>query len=98
MLLSGLNQPHGLAFAGSTLYVAQDDQVDAHAYADGKVSDRRTVADELPDASCPDLRGAYACALKSVAPAVAAVQGPDGAVYVSDDSAGTIYRMEPPAR
>lgn len=28
---------------------------------------------------------------------VAAVQGPDGAVYVSDDSAGAVYRMQPPA-
>ena len=28
---------------------------------------------------------------------VAAVQGPDGAVYVSDDFAGAVYRMQPPA-
>ncbi len=28
---------------------------------------------------------------------VAAVQGPDGAVYVSDDEAGAVYRLQPPA-
>jgi glucose/arabinose dehydrogenase len=29
---------------------------------------------------------------------VMAVQGPDGAVYVSDDQANAVYRMAPPAR
>ncbi len=28
---------------------------------------------------------------------VSAVTGPDGAVYVSDDVAGAVYRMQPPA-
>src|SRR6185369_10587063 len=28
VLLSGLDQPHGMAFAGSTLYVAESDQID----------------------------------------------------------------------
>ena len=28
--------------------------------------------------------------------AVAAVQGPDGAVYVSDDVANAVYRVAPP--
>ena len=29
---------------------------------------------------------------------VAAVVGPDGAVYISDDYAGAIYRLAPPGR
>jgi glucose/arabinose dehydrogenase len=28
---------------------------------------------------------------------VAAVRGPDGAVYISDDLAGAVYRLAPPA-
>jgi glucose/arabinose dehydrogenase len=81
-LLSGLNQPHGLAFAGSTLYVAQSDRVDSYRYNNGAVAERQTVAEGLPDAKSPDLRGAYAHALKSVA------VGKDGAAYVSIGSTG----------
>lgn len=84
VLLDGLDQPHGLAFAGSTLYVAQSDQVDAYDYADGTATRPRSVAPQLPDAKSPDLRGAYSHALKSV------VVGPDGAVYFSIGSTGNI--------
>lgn len=84
VLLEGLDQPHGLTFAGSTLYVAQSDQVDAYEYADGSVGEPRVVAPGLPDAKSPDLRGAYSHALKSV------VVGPDGAVYFSIGSTGNI--------
>ena len=83
-LLRGLNQPHGLTFAGSTLYVAQSDQVDAYRYADGRVSEPRVVVSGLPNAKSPDLKGAYAHALKSVA------VGRDGAVYVSVGSTGNV--------
>ena len=83
-MLDGLDQPHGLAFAGSTLYVAESDQIDAYDYADGAATNRRTVAADLPDARSPELRGAYAHALKSVA------VGPDGAVYFSIGSTGNI--------
>ena len=83
-LLRGLDQPHGLAFAGSTLYVAQSDRVDAYPYADGRVGSPRPVAEGLPDAKSPDLRGAYAHALKSVA------VGRDGSVYVSVGSTGNV--------
>ncbi len=83
-LVEGLNQPHGLAFAGSTLYVAESDRVDAYDYAGGQVTNRRVVAANLPDSKSADLRGAYAHALKSVA------VGPDGAVYVSVGSTGNI--------
>lgn len=84
VLLDGLNQPHGLAFAGDTLYVAQSDQLDAYEYADGRVGNPRTIADSLPDAKSPDLKGRYAHALKSVA------VGPDGSVYFSIGSTGNI--------
>ena len=82
--LDGLDQPHGLAFSGDTLYVAESDQIDAYDYADGAATNRRTVAAGLPDARSPDLRGAYAHALKSVA------AGPDGALYFSIGSTGNI--------
>lgn len=83
-LVGGLSQPHGLAFEGSTLYIAESDRVDAYDYADGAVSRRRTIVDGLPDASTPELRGAYAHALKSVA------VGEDGALYVSIGSTGNV--------
>ncbi|KXW65159.1 gluconolaconase [Mycolicibacterium phlei DSM 43239 = CCUG 21000] len=83
-LLDGLDQPHGLVFVGDTLYVAESDQIDAYDYADGTATNRRTLAAGLPDAKSPDLRGAYAHALKSVA------VGPDGAVYFSIGSTGNI--------
>jgi glucose/arabinose dehydrogenase len=84
VLLDGLDQPHGLAFAGNTLYVAESDQIDAYDYADGAAINRRTIAAGLPDAGSPDLHGAYAHALKSVA------VGRDGAVYFSIGSTGNI--------
>ncbi|WP_422743080.1 PQQ-dependent sugar dehydrogenase [Mycobacterium sp. WMMD1722] len=87
-LLEGLDQPHGMAFAGSTLYVAESDQIDAYDYVDGAAVNRRTVAAGLPDAKSPDLRGAYAHALKSV------VVGPDGAVYFSIGSTGNISAQD----
>lgn len=83
-VLDGLNQPHGLTFAGTTLYVAESDRIDAYEYRDGSVDKRRTIADGLPDARSPDLRGAYSHALKSV------IVGPDGYVYFSIGSTGNI--------
>jgi len=83
-LLGGLNQPHGIAFAGDTLYVAESDRVSAYTYKQGTAAGPRVVAPNLPDAKSPDLRGAYAHALKSVA------VGTDGAVYFSIGSTGNI--------
>ncbi|QLL06481.1 PQQ-dependent sugar dehydrogenase [Mycobacterium vicinigordonae] len=83
-LLDRLDQPHGMAFAGSTLYVAESDQIDAYDYVNGDAVNRRTVAAGLPDARSPDLHGAYAHALKSVA------VGRDGAVYFSIGSTANI--------
>ncbi|WP_099021417.1 PQQ-dependent sugar dehydrogenase [Mycolicibacterium palauense] len=87
-LLDGLREPHGLAFDGSELFVAQSNRVDSYTYdstnQEGQVSPPTPVATGLPDAKSPDLRGAYAHALKSVA------IGPDGAVYFSIGSTGNI--------
>ncbi|MEV0898900.1 gluconolaconase [Actinoplanes sp. NPDC049802] len=83
-LLSGLNQPHGMAFAGDTLYVAESDQVNAYTYRDGTVSGERVVVGGLPDDKSPELRGAYSHALKSVA------VGEDGTIYISVGSTGNI--------
>jgi glucose/arabinose dehydrogenase len=83
-LLDGLEQPHGLAFAGSTLYVAESNRIDAYDYTDGQAVNRRTIAGDLPDAKSPDLHGAYAHALKSV------VVGSAGAVYFSIGSTGNV--------
>ncbi|GAB3897338.1 hypothetical protein GCM10029964_080010 [Kibdelosporangium lantanae] len=83
-LLTGLNQPHGLTFTGSTLYVAQSDRVDTYTYADGRATNPKPVVTGLPDAKSPELGGTYAHALKSV------VVGNDGSVYVSVGSTGNI--------
>jgi glucose/arabinose dehydrogenase len=84
LLLGGLDQPHGMAFAGSTLYVAESNQIDAFDYTGEQAGNPRVIAGGLPDAKSPDLRGAYAHALKSVA------VGPDGAVYFSIGSTGNV--------
>jgi glucose/arabinose dehydrogenase len=83
-LVSGLDQPHGLAFQGTTLYVAESDQVDRYTYAAGAVTGRTVVVAGLPDAKSPELGGAYAHALKSVA------VGRDGSLYVSVGSTGNV--------
>ncbi|OBI82476.1 sorbosone dehydrogenase family protein [Mycobacterium sp. E740] len=83
-LIDGLDQPHGMAFSGDTLFVAESDQIDSYRYADGVASDPRIVVAGLPDAKSPDLKGAYAHALKSVA------VGRDGAVYFSIGSTGNV--------
>jgi len=83
-LVAGLNQPHGLAFTGNTLYLAESDQVDRFTYQAGAVSGKQVVVDGLPDAKSPELHGAYAHALKSVA------VGNDGSLYLSVGSTGNI--------
>jgi glucose/arabinose dehydrogenase len=84
VLLDGLDQPHGLAFDGDTLYVGESDQIDTYHYAGGLASSRATVVPGLPDAKSPELGGAYAHALKSV------IVGPDRSVYFSIGSTGNI--------
>ena len=85
VLLDGLDQPHGLAFDGV-------DSVCRRKRPGRRVRLRRRRgrrppdrgAGGLPDARSPELGGAYAHALKSVA------VGPDGAVYFSIGSTGNI--------
>ncbi len=88
VLLDGLDQPHGLAFDGATLYVAESDRIAAYGYADGRAGAARVVADGLPDERSPELGGAYAHALKSVA------VGDDGAVYFSIGSTGNVTAVD----
>jgi glucose/arabinose dehydrogenase len=83
-LIDGLTQPHGLAFQGDTLYVAESDQIDSFTYRAGELAGRRVVAGGLPDAKSPELGGHYAHALKSVA------VGKDGALYFSIGSTGNV--------
>jgi glucose/arabinose dehydrogenase len=83
-LVDGLDQPHGLAFSGTTLYVAESDQLDSFTYRNGALSGSRVVVGGLPDQKSPELGGAYAHALKSVA------VGKDGALYISVGSTGNI--------
>ncbi|MFF0374046.1 PQQ-dependent sugar dehydrogenase [Actinoplanes missouriensis] len=83
-LLDGLSQPHGLAFDGDTLFVAESDQVVSFTYKDGKTSGKRVVVDGLPDKKSPELGGAYAHALKSVA------VGKDKSLYISIGSTGNV--------
>jgi glucose/arabinose dehydrogenase len=83
-LVDGLDQPHGLAFDGATLYVAESNRIDAYTYDSGQASGRRTVVDGLPDAKSPELGGRYAHALKSVA------VGRDGWLYFSIGSTGNV--------
>ncbi|MFG1926012.1 PQQ-dependent sugar dehydrogenase [Cryptosporangium sp. NPDC048952] len=65
-LIENLNQPHGLAFAKNTLFVAESNQINAFTYQNGEVSDKKVVVENLPDAKSSDLKGAYAHALKTV--------------------------------
>jgi glucose/arabinose dehydrogenase len=83
-LVAGLTQPHGLAFDGNTLYVAESDQIDAYHYTGGSLSRRRVVVAGLPDAKSPELGGAYAHALKSV------VVAPDHSLFFSIGSTGNV--------
>lgn len=84
VMISGLRQPHGLAFRGSTLYVAESNRVDTFTYRSGTATGKRLLVGGLPDQQSPELGGAYAHALKSV------VVRPDGTVYISVGSTGNI--------
>jgi len=81
--LTGLTFPHDLVIAtlsGRTwLYVAESNRVRRHPYSAGDRTAQpgETVVAGLPDASTPELKGAYAHALKNIA------IGPEGGLYVS---------------
>src|SRR5690242_13394016 len=48
VLLQGLTQPHGLAFDGATLYVAESNRIQAYNYVEGAATGPRLVVDGLP--------------------------------------------------
>jgi glucose/arabinose dehydrogenase len=87
-LVAGLTQPHGLAFDGPTLYVAESDALAAYTYSGGRLSNRRVIVTGLPDAKSPELGGRYAHALKSVA------VGRDGWIYFSIGSVGNVSEQD----
>jgi glucose/arabinose dehydrogenase len=80
--VTGLSQPHGLAVATlggqRWVYVAESNRVRRYPYRAGETTagTGQTIVDKLPDASLPELRGAYAHALKNIA------ISPDGHLYV----------------
>jgi glucose/arabinose dehydrogenase len=84
VLLDGLEQPHGMAFDGTTLYVAESNRIRAYDYAAGRATAPRTVVDDLPDAKSGELGGHYAHALKTV------IVGPDRSLYFSIGSSGNV--------
>ena len=73
VLLSGLNDPQGLAYDRGTLYVGESNQVEAFTYKTGTLSNRRTVLGNLPGGG-HDAKGL--------------VVGADHALYVTVGSAG----------
>lgn len=80
---SGLRNPHGIVFhqIGDIMYVyvSESHQIDRYVYNSGDTlaHDRQVVVGNLPDASTPELRGAYGHQLKNIA------LGPDHKLYVS---------------
>ena len=61
-LLDGLEEPHGLAFDGTTLYVAESSRINAYSYADG-----RATAAARSSTGCPTRR-APTCAASTPTP------------------------------
>jgi hypothetical protein len=105
---SGLQNPHDMVFHtinGTTwLYVSEQNQIDRYLYTTGdtQAHGRQILISGLPDASLPELRGAYEHYLKNIA------LGPDHSLYVSiasscnacasdtqsDPVRGAIYRYD----
>jgi uncharacterized protein (TIGR03437 family) len=84
---SGMNAPHDMVFhaIGSVtyLYISESNQISRFIYNSGDMTahDRQVIISGLPDASSPELKGAYAHGLKNIA------IGPDHQLYVSIGSA-----------
>ena len=81
-LLEGLDQPRGMAFAGSTLYVAESDQIGAYDYAD-----RRAI--KRPDRRCRPSRRAQPPGGGPAAPFAAGVRHGTGLAVAPDGSLWT---------
>jgi glucose/arabinose dehydrogenase len=80
---TGMTLPHDIVFhtiGGTTyLYISESNQVTRSVYQSGDTQSaaREVVVANLPDASSPELQGAYSHALKNIA------LGPDDKLYVS---------------
>ena len=76
----GLKLPHGVVFhqlnGKPYLYVAESNGVVRFAYENGRAGARQQIVSGLPDASSPELHGAYGHELKNI------TFGPDGRLYV----------------
>jgi glucose/arabinose dehydrogenase len=81
-LVSGLRSPHDMVFYaenGTTyLYIAETNQINRYVYNAGQLTGRQVIITGLPDASNPELRGAYGHPLKNIA-----VDGRTKKLYVS---------------
>lgn len=70
---SGLRNPHDMVFHtidGTTyLYVSESNQINRYTYTSGDTTakNREIVVKNLPDASTPELKGAYGHQLKNIA-------------------------------
>ncbi len=71
--VTGLTQPHDMLFApvdgAMNLFISQSNKVVRYPYSNGDLTARAgtAVVDGLPNASTPELGGAYAHALKNIA-------------------------------
>jgi glucose/arabinose dehydrogenase len=71
--VSGLNQPHDMVFHvindTTYLYISEQNQINRYVYHTGDATgkNRKVIIFNLPDASLPELKGAYAHALKNIA-------------------------------
>lgn len=81
--VTGLRNPHDIVFrtigATSYVYVSESHQINRFVYRSGDTAAgaRQVVVAGLPDASSPELRGAYGHQLKNIA------LGPDDKLYVA---------------
>jgi glucose/arabinose dehydrogenase len=94
VILSGLNQPQGLAFdtvgGKEVLYVAETDKLDRYAWSSsGTVGARTVLASGLPSTN-PD--GSAAHTLKEV------VVAPDHTIYVDIGSSSNVNTVDPTAK
>jgi len=84
--VSGLRNPHDIVFhsigATTYVYISESHQINRFVYNSGDLSahDRQVVVSGLPDASSPELHGAYGHQLKNIA------LGPDDKLYVEISS------------
>ncbi len=71
--VTGLRQPHDIVFdkidATNYVYICESNQINRFIYnpGDRTAHDRQVVVTGLPDSSTPELKGAYAHALKNIA-------------------------------